>query len=193
MELSSCKGKSPPSPSPQSSPSIQHLLVETGQGKERAGGGDDGRGHEIIGILSRRILCASSFNWLRDFSIPICTRLHTGKNVCIRAHILARVTCMCVCVCVCAREIFAERPTEWRPRRWIFSATEEMRSSFFLPSTFVDAATRVGFVFRGGATRRDNKLLADGLAVPAWTFLSSRTEIDDEIFRPYNNVYWLKK
>lgn len=66
-------------------------------------------------------------------------------------------------VFVCAYEVFAERPTEWRLRR-IFSATEETCSSFFLPSPFVDAATRVGFVFQGGAPQRNNKLLADGPA-----------------------------
>lgn len=105
MELSSCKGKSLPS-----RPLVRRLLhllsSSTGQGKKGTGGlggggGGRWRGHEIIGILSRRILCASSFNWLRDFSIPICTRLHAGKNVCTRGCICICVcTCMCVCVCV---------------------------------------------------------------------------------------------
>jgi hypothetical protein len=38
----------------------------------------------------------------------------------------------------------------------------------------------VGFVFRGGVPRRDNKLLADGLAFLDF-FLCNRAEIDDEV------------
>lgn len=113
MELSSCKGKSPLPPPPVNPlpPPAFSSSSSNRAGKGEGGGEDDGRGHEIIGILSRRILCASSFNWLRDFSIPICTRLHAGKNVCIRARARACVRArvhVCVCVCVRARDIRGE-------------------------------------------------------------------------------------
>ncbi|KAL0101640.1 hypothetical protein PUN28_019055 [Cardiocondyla obscurior] len=70
------QGKDPPLPLPPpsyassfSNASSSSPSSSTRQGKKGTGDGGGGRrrGHEII-----------------DFSIPICTRLHAGKNVCTR-------------------------------------------------------------------------------------------------------------
>jgi len=72
----------------------------------------------------------------------------------------------------------ADRVAEFFPRR------KRRVPRFFPSATFVGAATRVGLVFFFGVARirRDNKLLADGLAfLDLLFFLSNRNEIDDEV------------